>query len=249
MPRSLATALFAVGATTAVQVPPGTWPVAVNRARATGGSRGGGPAGMVAFPMTFPHSALSPTAALSAPTITAPPADRVMGVDTGTTVPVAVTGSPTLRHEGKRDGTAIDPATTATLVFAPTRLSAADADQADVSNDVGTTPGRIATLVVPTALLPHSAATGGDYPIGLVGRTPVIQFYDTRLGATRTGASSVAGALTGAGFATDRVRPQGTVLALTRYQASGTNPDGVISRVELTRGIELYPDQIGRAHV
>ena len=75
----------------------------------------------------------------------------------------------------------------------------------------------------------------------------MIQFYDTRLGATRTGDSSVAGTLTGAGFATDRVRPWGTVLALTRYQASGTNPDGMISRVELTRGIELYPDRIGTA--
>lgn len=197
--------------------------------------------------MTFHHPALSPTAALSAPTITAPPADRVMGVDTGTTVTVAAIGSPSLRHEGKRDGTAIDRATTATLVFAATPLSAAAAGRADVSNDAGTTPGRTATLVVATDLLPHSAATGGDYPIGLVGRTPVIQFYDTRLGATRTGASAVAGTLTGAGLATDRVRPWGTVPALTRYQTSGTTPDGMISRVELIRGIELYPDRIGTA--
>lgn len=367
---SVSTSLFAVGTMTAVQIPLAPWPDGFNRAQMGGWSIGGGTSGIVAFRMTFDHLALSATAALSAPTITQQPDDRVIGVDTGTTLTVAATGSPTLRYQWKRNGTVIDGATAATLAFANTPLSAANTYQVDVSNDVGTTPSRIATLavldvrathalaaasaggfvpgktvtltntityagatptslgwrvllpagwsfasdagtapqtkpavnatglaewtwtaippspvtftytlnvpesatgaqsitgqlvvtqsaaaglvlakndplLVPAAVLPHSADTDGDYRIGLVELTRVIELYNARKDTIRTGAYAVAGTPTEDGFATDLARPSGTVVTLARYHASDTNRDGTISLLELTRGIELYNYRAG----
>jgi hypothetical protein len=100
-------------------------------------------------------------------------------------------------------------------------------------------------LLVPAAVLPHSADTDGDYRIGLVELTRVIELYNARKDTIRTGAYAVAGTPTEDGFATDLARPSGTVVTLARYHASDTNRDGTISLLELTRGIELYNYRAG----
>lgn len=137
---SVSTSLFASGAITAVQVPLGTFPDGFNRANITEWTIGGGTNGIVAFRMTLDHLTLSATAVLSAPTITMQPADRVIGLGTGTTFTVAATGSPTLRYQWKRNGTLISGPTVATYEFSNAPLSAGDSYQVEVANEVGMTP-------------------------------------------------------------------------------------------------------------
>jgi len=176
---SVSTSLFASGAITAVQVPLGTFPNGFNRANITEWTIGGGTNGIVAFRMTLDHLTLSATAVLSAPTITMQPADRVIGVGTGTTFTVAATGSPTLRYQWKRNGTAILGATGATYEFSNAQLSASDSYQVDVTNGVGTTPSRVATLSVLDVQPTHAVAAtsaAGYVPGGTVTLTNTITY-------------------------------------------------------------------------
>jgi hypothetical protein len=366
---SVSTSLFASGAITAVQVPLGTFPDGFNRANITEWTIGGGTNGIVAFRMTLDHLTLSATALLSAPTITMQPADRVIGVGTGTTFTVAATGSPTLRYQWKRNGTAIPGANGATYEFSNAPLSASDSYQVDVTNDVGTTPSRVATLsvldvqpthavaatsaagyvpggtvtitntityasapaslgwqvllptgwsyasdagtapqtkptvtspglaewtwttvppspvtftytlnvpgnasgpqaltaqlvitqgavaglvlaksdplIAPVARSPHSADTNRDFRMSIAELSRLIQLYATRQDTTRTGAYAVATTATEDGFTQDLARAAGAVVTLARYHSSDTNNDGIISLVELTRGIELYNYRVG----
>ncbi len=373
---SVSTSLFAGGNITAVQVPIGAWPSGFKPAQITDWDIGGGtpPPGTSAFRMTFDHLALSPTATLTAPTITVQPADRVAGIGTGTTLTVAATGTPTLRYQWKRGTPAapISGATNATLELANLALADADTYQVDVSNDVGTTPSRVASvtvldvrpthalaatsaagyapgktvtitntitiagpaptnlgwlampptgwsfasdagtapetkpavnstgllewtwttiptttspvtftytlnvpadatgaqsitgqvritqsgatglilakndpLIVPAAILPHTADTNGDYRIDLVELTRVIELYNVRIGTTRTGAYAVDPTNLEDGFAIAPTRPGATAVTLTRYHAADTNRDARISLVELTRVIELFNYRVG----
>ena len=369
---SVSSELFAVGTITAVQVPIGTWPSGFNIADIKEWNIGGGTTGVVALRMTFDHLALSPTATLTAPTITVQPADRVAGIGTGTTLTVAATGTPTLRYQWKRGTPAapISGATNATLELANLALADADTYQVDVTNDVGTTPSRVASvtvldvrathalatasaagyapgktvtitnsitfagpaptdlgwlamlptgwsfasdagtapqtkpavnttgllewtwtaiptspvtftytlnvpdnatgaqsitgqvritqsgatglilakndpLIVPAAILPHTADTNGDYFIGLVELTRVIELYNVRFSTTRTGAYAVDATNSEDGFAGAPTRPGSTAVTLTRYHAADTNRDARISLVELTRVIELFNYRVG----
>ena len=176
---SVSTSLFRSGTITAVQVPLGTFPNGFNRANITEWTIGGGTNGIVAFRMTLDHLTISATAALSAPTITMQPADRVISVGTGTTFTVAATGSPTLRYQWKRNGTAIPGANGATYEFSNAPLSASASYQVDVTNDVGTTPSRVATLSVLDVQPTHAVAatsTGGYVPGGTVTITNTITY-------------------------------------------------------------------------
>ena len=176
---SVSTALFALGTLTAVQMPLGPLPSGFNLAQITGWSIGGGTPGIVAFRMTLDHLTLSATAVLSAPTITMQPADRVISVGTGTTFTVAATGSPTLRYQWKRNGTAIPGANGATYEFSNAPLSASDSYQVDVTNDVGTTPSRVATLSVLDVQPTHAIAAtsaAGYVPGGTVTITNTITY-------------------------------------------------------------------------
>lgn len=370
---SVSTSLFAVGTITAVQVPIGTWPF--NPSQIVEWNIGGGepPPGSARMRMTFDHLALSPTATLTAPTITVQPADRVAGIGTGTTLTVAATGTPTLRYQWKRGSPAapISGATNATLELANLALADADTYQVDVSNDVGTTPSRVASvtvldvrathalaaasaagyapgktvtitntitfagpaptglgwiatlptgwsfasdagtapqtkpavnatsllewtwttipttspvtftytlnvpdnatgaqsitgqvritqsgatglilakndpLIVPAAILPHTADTNGDYKLSLDELLRVIELYNVRFGTTRTGAYAVDATNPEDGFAVAPTRSGSTAVTLTRYHAADTNRDARISLVELTRVIELFNYRVG----
>jgi hypothetical protein len=89
-------------------------------------------------------------------------------------------------------------------------------------------------------LSPHSADTDADHRIGLLELTRVIELYNTRNGATRTGAYAVATGGTEDGFAIDAARTPVTVVTLARHHSADSNRDGKIALVELTRVIELY---------
>ena len=176
---SVSTALFALGTLTAVQLPLGPLPSGFNLAQITGWSIGGGTPGIVAFRMTLDHLTLSATAVLSAPTITMQPADRVNSVGTGTMFAVTATGSPTLRYQWKRNGTAIPGANGATYEFSNAPLSASDSYQVDVTNGVGTTPSRVATLSVLDVQPTHAIAAtsaAGYVPGGTVTITNTITY-------------------------------------------------------------------------
>ncbi len=368
---TVSTSLFATGTITAVQAPIGAWPSGFNAAQITDWNIGGGepPPGTATMRLTIDHLVLSPTSALTAPTITTQPLDRVIGADTGTTLTVAATGTPTLRYQWKRAGEVIAGATTATLTFTNTPLSAAGTYQVDVTNDVGTTASRLATLtvldvqvthalaatsaagyapgrtvttthtvtyagaptnlrwqallppnwsyasdagtapetkpapgttsvaewawtnvppspftftitynvgplvtgpqsltalllltqgtvtgsilarsdplVIPAAILPHSADTNLDFAFNVTELTRVIHLYNTRRITNRTGAYLVNSANIEDGFDPDAVRNPADTVTLARYHSADTDKDARLSLAELTRVIELFNTRTG----
>jgi uncharacterized delta-60 repeat protein len=100
-----------------------------------------------------------------------------------------------------------------------------------------------ATAVFPAALIInrapqiHSADTSQDGRIDLIELLRMVQLFNARTGAVRTGAyrTEIAGE---DGFAPD-LAPPGTP-SLLAYHTADTNRDGRIGLVELTRVIELY---------
>jgi hypothetical protein len=92
---------------------------------------------------------------------------------------------------------------------------------------------------------PHSADTDRNFRISLLELTRVIELYNTRNGATRTGSYALALAATEDGFASDLIRAASVVASLARYHSGDTNRDGRIGLLELTRVIELYNTRSG----
>ena len=246
---SVSTALFALGTLTAVQLPLGPLPSDFNLAQITGWTIGGGTPGIVAFRMTLDHLTLSATAVLSAPTITTQPEDRVIGIETGTTLTVAATGSPTLRYQWKRNGTAISGATNPTLEFSNTAPSAADLYQVDVSNDIGTTPSRIAKLSVldvrPTHALAATSAAGY-----VPGATVTITNTLTYAGTTPTALGWRVMLPTGWSYASDagsapETKPAPNTTVLAEWTWTTVPPSGVTFTYTLNvPGIETGPQSL-----
>ena len=86
----------------------------------------------------------------------------------------------------------------------------------------------------------HSADTNRDYRISLLELTRLIELYNARNGATRTGAYGIAAEPTEDGFYPDLRLPVPGPILLPRYHGADTNRDGRLSLLELTRIIELY---------
>lgn len=86
----------------------------------------------------------------------------------------------------------------------------------------------------------HSADLNCDFRLDPRELARVIALYDTRYGATRTGAYAVADGATEDGFAPDTAAPAGTVDSLARHHSADTNRDARLSLPELTRLISLY---------
>jgi hypothetical protein len=116
-----------------------------------------------------------------------------------------------------------------------------------VTGLVSTRPGPIQFVPQPDPLVlnpttTHSADSNQDFRIGLIELTRVVELFNTRYGATRTGAYKV-DPTTEDGFTIDQTRSGAAVLSL--YHSADTNADGRISLVELTRVIELYNTRSG----
>ncbi len=107
---------------------------------------------------------------------------------------------------------------------------------------VAATPGPLQVMAAPTM---HSADSNHDNRISLVELTRVIDLYNTRNGAARTGAYSVAVSTTEDGFAADPTRASGATATLSVYHSADTDHDGRLSLFELTRVIELYNTRNG----
>ena len=103
----------------------------------------------------------------------------------------------------------------------------------------------LSATAAPVARLPHSADTNRDFRMSIAELSRLIQLYATRQDTTRTGAYAVATTATEDGFTQDLARAAGGVVTLARYHSADTNNDGIISLVELTRGIELYNYRVG----
>jgi hypothetical protein len=86
----------------------------------------------------------------------------------------------------------------------------------------------------------HDADTSRDFRIGLLELTRVIELFNTRNAALRTGAYGVATSTTEDGFAPEPGRTTTAVVTLTRFYSADGNRDGKVSLLELTRVIELY---------
>lgn len=85
----------------------------------------------------------------------------------------------------------------------------------------------------------HSADTNRDWKLSLLELARVIELYNTRDGATRSGAYAV---LDGSedGFAPEPARAANMSATLTRYHSADTDRNGRLSLLELARVIELY---------
>ena len=94
-----------------------------------------------------------------------------------------------------------------------------------------------------TLVFSHTADTNGDFRMGLVELTRVLELYDTRFdtgaGTVRTGRYQIATG-TEDGFSSDVTRDPTAVVTLPTYHAADYNCNGRIERSELTRVITLY---------
>jgi hypothetical protein len=105
----------------------------------------------------------------------------------------------------------------------------------------------VQALALPDPLLiapvtTHSADSDRNLRIGLLELTRVIELYNTRNAASRTGGYAVApaGTVTEDGFTAAPERAPAALVTLARYHSADSNRDGKIGLLELTRVIELY---------
>jgi hypothetical protein len=110
----------------------------------------------------------------------------------------------------------------------------------------------VQALALPDPLLiapvtTHSADSDRNLRIGLLELTRVIELYNTRNAASRTGGYAVApaGTVTEDGFTAAPERAPAALVTLVRYHSADSNRDGKIGLLELTRVIELYNTRSG----
>ncbi|MEY2881946.1 MAG: hypothetical protein RLZZ15_4326 [Verrucomicrobiota bacterium] len=111
-------------------------------------------------------------------------------------------------------------------------------------------PGPILVVASPDPLplnptTRHSADTDGDGRLSLLELARVIELFNTRSGAVRTGCYALAPAASEDGFAPDATRAAAATVPLARYHAADTDRDGKLSLLELTRLIELFNYRTG----
>ena len=159
---SVSTSEFPTDSFRAVKISLGAWPGDFDFAHITVWTIGGEmpPTGAVAFRMTFDHLALTNDTTPATPLITTQPADRVIGIGTGTTFSVVASGGD-LAYQWKKGTAPITGATQSTLAIADATLASAGSYQVDVTNAVGTTPSRSALLTV-LDVRPTQAFTSGS---------------------------------------------------------------------------------------
>jgi hypothetical protein len=114
----------------------------------------------------------------------------------------------------------------------------------------GGTVSRVPVSPHPLVLAPvrhHSADSDGNFRFSLLELTRIIELYNTRNGAGRTGCYVEASRPTEDGFDVEPARSPTVVPSLSRHHSADANRDGKISLLELTRVIELYNYRSGNS--
>ena len=118
--------------------------------------------------------------------------------------------------------------------------------QAQVTNGglTGSVLAKPDPLIVSMAPRPHSADLNGDYRIGLIELTRVIELYNTRnVGLSRRTGAYLPDISGEDGFAAN---PSATGAGkISRYHDADTSRDAQINLIELTRVIEIYNQRSG----
>jgi len=175
----------------------------------------------------------------AAPTIATQPQSQIVNASGTMTMTVAATGVGPFTYQWYKNSIAIASATSATLTLTSVTAANAGSYTCVVTNSAGSTTSSAATLTVSIC---HSADTNQDGRLSLVELTRVIELYNTRNGATRTGRYKVQ-AGTEDGFAQDTTATANQTL--TQYHSADSNRDGQIGLSELTRVIDLYNTRAG----
>ena len=173
----------------------------------------------------------------AAPTITTQPASQTVTDGTSVTLTVVTGGTAPLSYQWKKGGTDLAGTTDASYNIASALPADAGSYTVVVTNPAGSKTSDPAVLVVA-----HNADVDRDFRLGLIELTRVIELYNTRLGATRTGRYKVQAGMED-GFAQDTAATANQTL--TRYHSGDSNRDGQITLGELTRVIELYNARSG----
>jgi hypothetical protein len=95
-----------------------------------------------------------------------------------------------------------------------------------------------------TAFTPHSADLDRNFRISLLELTRVIELYNTRDGANRTGCYRLDPAGED-GYNPDPLRLPSATVTLAQYHSADVNRDAKLGLLELTRVIELYNTRAG----
>lgn len=146
------------------------------------------------------------------------------------------------RYVWKRNGAVIRDVINASLADAVPAAACAPGDVLSCTVTPGDGVAEAVSATIATRLRPfsrHTADTDLDARIRLQELTRVIELFNTRHQATRTGHYTV-DAASEDGFASAPSRSVGVGAVLDRYHSADTNYDGSISIAELVRVIELY---------
>ena len=146
------------------------------------------------------------------------------------------------RYVWKRNGAVIRDSINASLADAIPASACAPGDLLTCTVTPGDGVTQAASVTIATRLRPfsrHTADTDLDLRLRLPELTRVIELFNTRHNATRSGHYTVATASED-GFAPDPSRVVGVGAVFDKYHSADTNYDGSISMAELVRVIELY---------
>ena len=170
-------------------------------------------------------------------TITTQPVSQTLNHGQTVTFVVVAEGVAPLGYQWRKDGANITGATDAS--YSIPSVQPVDAGSYTV---VVTKTASSATSDPAVLAIAHNADVDRDLRLSLIELTRVIELYNTRLGATRTGRYKMQ-AGTEDGFAQDTTATANQTL--TRYHSADSNRNGQITVGELTRVIELYNARSG----
>ena len=175
----------------------------------------------------------------SAPAISVGPKSQTVPLGGSLLLTVEAVGTAPLAYQWRKGGVAVAGATAARYSVGTVTAADAGTYAVLVSNAAGSVLSAGADITIGPAAVAHMADTNGDFRIGLLELTRMVELYNVRNAGSRTGCYRVE-AGTEDGFAPEPARAAAAVAGLARHHSADTNRDGRIGLLELTRVIELY---------